>query len=402
MTSIQADIIFVPLTLGSSVDQTTIKPQLSFSLKEFSGSFGDLGLFIPLVVAVAQLSHMNLGVILVAAGIMNILTGYLFRQPIPVQPMKAIAAVAITDGLSRGSIMAAGMGMGILLLALSLSGGIDFIRRYIPDALVRGIQLGVGLKLAEKGVQWILELPPLGINSMTTAFIVGGLLLYFVSRKTPGLLLIFLAGFLLIYMEHPTLFSDITFAFPPLALVPATLVEWRTGLLQGTLAQMPLTLLNSVIAVCALSADYFPRRGIAPRKMALNVAMMNIVCVPFGAIPMCHGAGGLAAQYGFGARTGGSIVMLGMLKLMLGLLIGGFLLQVLSVYPYAILAPMLIFAGIELAKSCFSLDNKTDFTIALLTAAGILGANTLIGFLLGGVTALACFPWRRRSVSDNP
>ncbi len=377
------------------MDQTTVKPPLSFSLREFSGSLGDLGLFIPLVVAVAQLSDMNLGIILMAAGMMNILTGYLFRQPIPVQPMKAIAAVAITDGLSRGSIMAAGMGMGILLLALSLSGGIDFIRRYIPNALVRGIQLGVGLKLAEKGVQWILELPNLGINSAGTALLVGGLLLYFVTRKTPGLVFIFLAGFLLIYVESPTLFSSITFSFPSLSLVPPTLTEWKTGLLQGTLAQMPLTLLNSVIAVCALSADYFPQRGIAPRKMAMSVGMMNILCVPFGAIPLCHGAGGLAAQYSFGARTGGSVIMLGVLKLLLGLIIGGFLLQVLSNYPYAILAPMLVFAGIELAKSCFSLDNKTDFTIALLTAAGILGANTLTGFLLGGAVTLACFLWSR-------
>ncbi len=384
-----------------SHEETTVKPQLSFSLKEFSGSLGDLGLFIPLVVAVAQLSDMNFGLILIAAGVMNILTGYLFRQPIPVQPMKAIAAVAITDGLSRGSIMAAGLGMGFLLLALSLSGGIDFIRRYVPDALVRGTQLGVGLKLAEKGIQWILELPNLGINSIGTAILVGGLMLYFSLRKIPGLLFIFLAGFLLIYMDNPVLFSNINFSLPSLAFAPPTLAEWKSGLFQGTLVQMPLTLLNSVIAVCALSASYFPQRGIAPRKMALSVGMMNILCVPFGAIPLCHGAGGLAAQYGFGARTGGSVIMLGAIKLLLGLIIGGFLLQVLSAYPYAILAPMLVFAGIELAKSGLVLDNKTDSTIALLTAVGILGANTLTGFLLGGAGALAFFLWKRYLASDH-
>lgn len=369
--------------------KTAKKPRLSFSLQEFSGSLGDLGLFIPLVVAVALSSEMNLGTILIAAGFMNILTGYWFRQPIPVQPMKAIAAVAITSGLTQGDIVAAGIGMAILLGFLALSGGIDVIRRYIPNALVRGIQLGVGLKLAEKGLQWILELPVLGFNSIFMAGFIGALLLFFLMRKIPGLLFVFIGGFLLLYLEQPSLFSGLAFSLPPFNLITPTVAEWKVGLFQGALPQLPLTLLNSVIAVCALSADYFPDRGIKPKKMAASVGLMNLICVPFGAIPMCHGAGGLAAQYSFGARTGGSVVMLGLMKLVLGLCIGGFLLQVLQSYPYAILAPMLIFAGLELAKTSFSLDNKVDISIALITAVGILGGNTLIGFLLGGSVALS-------------
>ena len=368
---------------------TLEKSSLSFSLKEFSGSLGDLGLFIPLVVAVALSTKMNLGTILIAAGLMNILTGYWFRQPIPVQPMKAIAAVAITGGFSQADVVAAGFGMAILLGILSASGSIDLIRRYIPNGLVRGIQLGVGLKLAEKGLEWIQELPVLGFNSIIMAGFIGALLLFFVMRKIPGLLFVFIGGFLLLYLEQPTLFSGLAFSLPPLNLIIPTAAEWEIGLFQGALPQLPLTLLNSVIAVCALSADYFPGRGIKPQKMAASVGIMNIICVPFGAIPMCHGAGGLAAQYSFGARTGGSVLMLGGMKLILGLCIGGFLLQVLQSYPYAILAPMLIFAGIELAKTSFSLDTKTDISIALITAVGILGGNTLIGFLLGGAVAVS-------------
>ena len=376
-------------------DSANDKSRLRFSLKEFSGSLGDLGLFIPLVVAVTQFSGMNLGVILIAAGLMNIATGYLFRQPIPVQPMKAIAAVAITDSLAQGSIMAAGMGMAIILFALSLSGGIELIRRYIPDSLVRGIQLGVGVKLAIKGGQWITELPSIGLNSMLTALIVSALLLLFIVKKIPGLLFIFIAGFLLVYLEKPLLFSDLEFAMPPFILIWPSAMDWQTGILQGTLPQLPLTLLNSVIAVCALSADYFPQQGIKPRQMAASVAMMNFICVPFGAIPMCHGAGGLAAQYSFGARTGGSVIMLGTMKLLMGLVIGGFLVQVLSAYPYAILAPMLIFAGIELAKSFLLLNTKADFAIAIITAIGILSWNTLSGFLLGGSMALGYALWKK-------
>jgi hypothetical protein len=377
------------------------KPSMSFSVRELSGSLGDLGLFIPLVVAVAYLSEMNLGTILIAAGAMNIATGYLFRQPIPVQPMKAIAAVAITDGLTSGSVMAAGMGMAVLLLALSLSGGIEWMHRYVPNALVRGIQLGIGLKLAIKGVQWIQDLPAMGLNSIATAVVVGGLLLLFLTLKVPGLLFIFLGGFLFVYLEQPSLFSAIELAIPPMSLAWPSPREWQLGLWHGALPQLPLTLLNSVIAVCALSADYFPRRGIPPRKMALSVAMMNFVCVPFGAVPMCHGAGGLAAQYSFGARTGGSVVMLGIMKVLMGLVIGGFLLQVLTAYPFAILAPMLILAGIELAKGSLLLEKRRDRTIALITAVGILGGNTIIGFLLGAATILCYALWKRIVASGS-
>lgn len=367
------------------------KSRFSFSLQEFSGSLGDLGLFIPLVVAVALSSNMNLGTILIAAGLMNILTGYWFRQPIPVQPMKAIAAVAITGGLTQGDVVAAGIGMAILLGFLAATGSIDLIRRYIPNALVRGIQLGVGLKLAEKGLEWILALPTLGANSIVMASITGALLLFFLMKKIPGLLFVFIAGFLLLYIEQPDLYSGLAFSLPPLTIIMPTMDEWQVGLFQGALPQLPLTLLNSVIAICALSADYFPGRGIKPQKMAASVSFMNLVCVPFGAIPMCHGAGGLAAQYSFGARTGGSVVMLGIIKLLLGLFIGGFLLHVLQSYPYAILAPMLIFAGIELAKTCFVLKSKSDISVALITAVGILGADTLIGFILGAAVALCFF-----------
>jgi len=369
-------------------------------LKEFSGSLGDLGLFIPLVVAVSLTSGMNLGVIFIAAGLMNILTGYFFAQPIPVQPMKAIAAVVITEGLTQGGVVAAGLGMALLLIFLSYSGGIELLRRFIPNALVRGIQLGVGLKLALKGYQWIANLPILGTNSIILAVIIGLLLLYFIAKKIPGLLFVFLGGFALVYWEHPELFNHLSFIFPSIHLVIPSSTEWNTGLVQGTLPQLPLTLLNSVIAVCALSADYFPNRGIKTQRMAASVGWMNLICVPFGAIPMCHGAGGLAAQYGFGARTGGSVIMLGGIKLLLGLFVGGFLLQILKFYPYAILAPMLVFAGIELARTSFSLKNKTDISVAILTAMGILGGNTLIGFLLGGGMALIVFLWGKTNKTE--
>ena len=102
---------------------------------------------------------------------------------------------------------------------------------------------------------------------------------------------------------------------------------------------MPLTILNSVVALCALSSEYFPGKGVGPRKVAVSVGLMNLLCVPLGGIPMCHGAGGLAAQYRFGARTGGSVLILGFLKIMIGVCFGGALLGLLQSYPVAVLGP---------------------------------------------------------------
>ena len=129
--------------------------RFAFSWAEFSGSLGDLGLFIPLVVAMSSVGSLDLGTILIAAGAMNVATGCFFRQPIPVQPMKAIAAVAITEGLAKGELMASGILMGAILFLFGLTGTIGVINRWIPRPLVRGIQLGVGLKLAATGIGWV-------------------------------------------------------------------------------------------------------------------------------------------------------------------------------------------------------------------------------------------------------
>ena len=117
--------------------------------------------------------------------------------------------------------------------------------------------------------------------------------------------------------------------------------------------------------------------------MAVSVAFMNLICVPFGGMPMCHGSGGLAAQYRFGARTGGSVIMLGIAKIIVGLVFGVGLIGLLDAYPIAILAIMLIFAGVELAKAAKDLSGTFNLIAAFATAAGIIIFNTWIGFLIG-------------------
>lgn len=363
---------------------------------EFSGSLGDLGLFLPLVVAMTIACDLNIGVILILAGLMNVITGLLFHQPIPVQPMKAIAAVVITEGLVQNELIAAGLLVGVLTLVFS--GVIDRINQFIPKAVVRGIQLGIGLKLAMTGVKWVSGLTLIGWDSIVLAVAIACLLITFINRKQPGLLYIFLIGFIFLYFKQPKVFSELSLSWPNFYWHWPTRAAWSGGLLKGALPQIPLTLLNSVVALCALSSEYFPGRGIQPRKIAISIGLMNLFCVPLGGIPMCHGAGGLAAQYRFGARTGGSVIILGTLKIVVGFLFGGALLGLLQSYPMAVLGPMLIFAGIELARSSKDVIGDTrGLMIALVTAIFILAVNTLAGFLVGvGISLIySMLSWRK-------
>jgi MFS superfamily sulfate permease-like transporter len=358
--------------------------RFAFFWSEFSGSLGDLGLFIPLVVAMSSVGSLDLGTILIAAGAMNVATGWFFRQPIPVQPMKAIAAVAITEGLAKGELMASGIVMGAILFTFGLTGTIGAIDRWIPRPLVRGIQLGVGLKLAATGIGWVYALPLLGWDGICTAILATLLMLWMAASRRPGLILLFCAGFILILLEDPKAFEGIGLAYSGFQFGWPAASDWEAGLLRGAVPQLPLTVLNSVIAVCALSSDYFPGRGISPKRMAVSVGLMNLICSPFGGIPMCHGAGGLAAQYRFGARTGGSVIMLGLVKILVGIGFGGALLGLLGSYPNAILGPMLVFAGIELARACAdAVEQPLPLSVLLVTAAAIIGSNTFIGFIVG-------------------
>ena len=200
--------------------------------------------------------------------------------------------------------------------------------------------------------------------------------------------MIFGIGLIALFASDSSLVSKIRFGFDwtlPSLLNPQ---DWKTGLLLGAIPQIPLTTLNSVIAVCALSADLFPDRPAGPRRVATSVGLMNLLCCPFGAMPMCHGAGGLAAQYRFGGRTGGSVVILGVGKMALALLFGGSLLVWLQAYPRSVLGVLLIFSGLELAMVCRDQTAKVDFFVMIFTAGACLAVNTAVGFGVGWVMAI--------------
>jgi len=362
---------------------------LRFDLSEASGALGDLGTFVPIVVSLVAVCGLDAGTVLLFAGLANVATGLIFRQPIPVQPMKAIAAVAIAEGLAPGSIAAAGLAMGVVLLILSLSGGIGMVERLVPRPIVRGIQLGVGLKLVTKGLDLVAQTSWDSADGWVVAAVLGALTLVASRwRRFPSALVIFAVGLCLMGITNSGILGDLSWGWDGPSLVLPTALEWRTGILQGAVPQLPLTLLNSVIAVCVLSEDLFPGRGVSTRRMATSVSLMNLLSCPFGAMPACHGSGGLAGQYRFGARTGGSVVLLGLAKVVLALALGGSAAVLLASYPSSVLGVLLLFAGAELALPARKVVERDDFLLVVLTAGGVLAVNTAVGFALGLAAAL--------------
>ena len=381
-----------PSARGSLAAEPPATPlPLRFDLREVSGSLGDLGTFLPIAVALAATSGMDLAAILLFAGLMNVATGVVFRQPIAVQPMKAVAAIAIAMAMPGGSIAAAGLIMGLILLALGVFNLADRLANWVPVGAVRGIQLGVGVKLAWSSVSQIgpADTGELAVFGLVSAVLIAAVLVPSL-RRWPVLLVVVIIGLGWAAMDaHVGLAPGL-----PINWALPAADQWTAALTTLVPAQLPLTLLNSLLAVCLLSEDLYPGRGVGPKRMAASVGLMNLIACPLGGMPMCHGAGGLAAQHAFGARTGGSVVILGGVKIVAGILLGASAVAILGNFPPALLASLLLIAGLRLAYE------SRRATRAQLPLAIAVAALTYVGWVLPSLLLIiAAALWMRPASS---
>ena len=136
------------------------------------------------------------------------------------------------------------------------------------------------------------------------------------NRKYPAALLVIILGIVYAFIfksDNINLVGSVGFNLPRfnLPLWPDIL----TGFIILTIPQVPLSIGNSVLATKQLTEDYFPENSASVHKIGLTYSLMNIVSPFFSGIPVCHGSGGLAGHYTFGARTGGSNIMIGIVFL---------------------------------------------------------------------------------------
>ncbi len=358
-------------------------PDFRFTAEEAAGAVGDFGTLFPIIIGVAVVTGLNIGPILFFMGIAYLATGFYYRLPMPVEPMKSIGAVAIAGGLSAGEVRSAGIMMGIILLILGFSGGVSFLREKIPGWLIRGIQLGLAAILLQQALGFISDDPILG--SISALIIVGFTFLPFADISS---LVVLVIGFIIGFRSLGGIpFHMISLSAPTLPGIETFL----PGLIRGAFPQLPLTVGNAVLATSLMITDLFDRE-VAEEKLVKSMGAFCLFFVPLGGFPMCHGAGGLAAQYRFGARTGGSNLISGTILLILGIFFASP--QLIEFFPYGVLGALLVFSSLQLARS----GKKTEKpAFSLITAALAFLTDIGIAFLVMSAFAALYGFYKRRS-----
>ena len=358
---------------------------------EWAGAFGDLGTLIPFVVAYIGVVGMDPFGVLFAFGVALIVCGAYYRTPMPVQPMKAAGAVAVTQAaqtavITPAAVIGASLATGIVWLLLGMTGTARRITALVPRFVVVGIILGLG-------IAFMLE----GVKMMATGWLIAaiglvGTLLLLTNRSIPAMFLLLLFGAASGVIAEPALLqklagATIEFRAPSFALSDLTWKDFGLGLVFLALPQLPLTLGNAIMATAEENNRLFPDRAVNENKLSTSTGVLNLFSASVGGIPMCHGAGGMAGHVTFGARTGGATVILGVILLLLALFFSGSVQTLFSVLPKAILGVILFLMGGQLALgSCDFSKNKGERFITLVTAAFSIW-NVGLGFLAGLIGA---------------
>ncbi len=375
-----------------------------FDRMEIAGSLGDLGTLLPLAVGMIVLRGVYATNVLIMVGLFYIIAGVYFRVPIAVQPMKAIAAYAIAVGLTTEQIASSCLWMGIFLLFLGITGLIEIIRKYVPISTIRGLQLSLGIVLLTKGLGLMVATDPnlkvQSVGPIPMGLLLGvlGLVLTFIlvnNKKLPAALLIIILGLAAgLLIGKPVDTSQFSLGVHLPEPLPYGWPNWNDFLYvlpAVVLPQLPLTIGNAIISNTDLSHQYFQKQAIrvTNRRSAISQGLANLASFFMGGIPMCHGAGGLAAHYRFGARTGGSNLIIGTVFVVLALILGEGLVGVLKLLPLSILGVLLVFAGLQLALMIQDLNDRKDLFTALLMLGLALVFNLGVAFLAGIVVAYA-------------
>lgn len=369
-------------------------------LQDISSCFADIGIILPLVLAMALAANMDTGLILIGMGMFAIVTGLVYKRPIPVQPMKVVAALTIVGTLNPQTIVATGIVLGLIVLVLGLTGWIEKLKQYISDAVMLGIQTALALTL-------ILTAVPMIKNSVLSAL---GLLVVFLLLKRTRF---HPAAFIAIFFTSIALYWDPATSLenaPLLQLaIPAIIMpDWQhflDALNTAVFPQFALTITNALLLTASLAHEYYPddRERITEKRLAVTTGSMNILLTPLGAIPMCHGAGGVAAYHAAGGRTGLPVIVLGSLFLLIGLLTGPSASWYLSLMPEPVFGLLLLITASYMVdpKKLMKVSLVSGLTIVIIVKLAVF-YSMIVGLLAGLLFEyLAGYINRKRQASHN-
>jgi hypothetical protein len=363
---------------NSAFAKETERKYKKFTLREFGGAFGDWGTLIPFIIGYISIVGLNPAGIFLTLGITNIILGVKFDLPLPVQPQKTIGTVAISKEWDPNMVISTGFGTGVVWFLLGFSKKLNKIVSKVPIIAVRGIQLGLALILGWTGILLFSENLFLGLISISI------ILILIKNKPIPSAIILTIAGILIMFFTGTITISELKFGIPILTFQVPTWNNFLLGMLYAGIAQLFLTLTNVMIATVVLIKELFPEKeGIDANALAFNMGAMNLINPFLVGMPLCHGSGGLMAQYAFGARTGGSMILEGIMELILGLFFSETLFLIFTEFPMAILGAMLIYTAFLLGKISFKDFNLKAFPIILISAIICFFLNIALGFLIG-------------------
>jgi sulfate permease, SulP family len=357
------------------------------------GAVGDLGLLVPLAFALVTTNGVPAPRLAFLWGAAYVATGLFFRVPVSIQPLKAMAVIALTAGYGLDMLTTAAFAYGVLFLVLAWTGLINRLKKFFTPGLVRGVQLGIGLMLARKamellqGSSFFLTTDGSGGILVVAACVLSLVILlvggWWIRRPLalPLLVIGVVAGWLAGVRPDPLLAAGSPFQF--------TMPVWHllpNAVLLLMLPQLPLTLGNAVIAADDACHLFWRERAgrVSVKRLATSIGLGNVVIGLAGGFPICHGAGGIAAHARFGGKTGRTTVILGGAMMIAALIPGGT--SPLFMIPVPILGALLLVVSWEMVRLVGKLPHRRDLAVGLITGiVAFVTRNLAIALAVGWV-----------------
>jgi hypothetical protein len=361
--------------------------RVRFGTRELAGAVADIGVLLPIAVALIVANGLSATAVLVPAGLLYVTVAFAYQLPIPVQPLKAFGAIAIAKGLGSDEIAAGALLMGVIFLILGRTGLIDLAAKAFPKALIRGVQITVGLLFLK--IAWgLVSDPPSSFDetglstAAATALAAAGLAVLIALRKVAISLALVGVGVAVMLIQAG---DQLALGPSALALPDLDADVLLTALTVLVIPQLPLSFANSCLATADAARTYFGERATRVRagRLATSLGSANIVAGTIGGMPVCHGAGGLTAHYAFGARTAGAPLALGSALLVLALVAGSGLSAVLTAFPLPVLAALLAAAGVLHIGLARDLEGAREVALALFVAVLGFWLNLAVGLAAG-------------------
>jgi len=368
---------------------------------DISGAVADLGVFVPLAAALVLVNGLHPAPLLIGSGGLAVAAGLFFKIPFPVQPLKALTALAVAQELDPEVIHAAGLEIGVLLAVLGATGLAERLAVFFTKNVIRSLQFAVGTLLVVTAARLVLEPPEVfdgrlgpGWLVVLSVAVLGIVALASRLEWNPAAALILAAGVVAGWVIATPVVGSLDLEVPVVSL--PTWSVFGTAFVLLVIPQIPLTYGNAVVGVSDLAHDYFgdSARRVTPRSVALSCGLGNVVAGLLGGMPMCHGSSGLSAHVRLGAHTYLMNVMLGVVLVVLGLVYSPYVLELFSVLPVWALAGFLAYAGLRHALLILDLRGAR---LAIAVVAGLVGVVTGNLALTTAVAIVADLVARRRA-----